>query len=252
MKRFSPAVLICAAFLPALEIRASTYSQMVGADTFVSSGAPTANFGALGAMEIASPTAAQPRTEMTLMRFDTSAILAAIDSEFGPGNWIVTSVSLSLFSNVSTAGTQPGNASFNKIAAGNLEFDLLSNNNWSETGITGITWNTLPGLLPGTGNNSETPLGTFLWPASGDAGSTWTLNLDPSLLDAINSGGQITILGQPTAGSTVAYLFNTLALNPGFLNVNVEAVPEPSSGTLLISFMCLARCVKFYGWNKRS
>jgi len=168
--------------------------------------------------------------------------------DYGPGNWIVTSVSLSLFSNVSTAGQQPGNPSFNKIAAGNFEFDLLSNNSWSETGIT---WNTLPDILPGSGNNNSlTPLGTFFWLANGSASSTWTLNLDANLADAIHDGSQITILGQPTAGSTVGYLFNTLILNPGTLNVTVEAVPEPSCGTLVISFMCLAGCAKVYGRNK--
>src|SRR6185503_2181232 len=129
--------------------------------------------------------------------------------------------------NVSTAGQQPGNPNLNRIAAGNFEFDLLSNNSWSETGIT---WNTLPAILPGIGNtNSLTPLGTFFWPANGSASSTWTLNLDAKLVDAINDGSQITILGQPTAGSTVGYLFNTLTLNPGFLNVTAEPIPEPST-----------------------
>jgi hypothetical protein len=157
----------------------------------------------------------------------------------------VTSISLTLFSNVSTAGQQPGNAIFNRIAAGNFEFDWLGNNSWSESGIT---WNTLPDLLPGSGNgNSLTPLGVFFWPAGGGASSTWTLPLDANLTDAINNGGQITILGQPTAGSTVGYLFNTLTLNPGSLNVTAEPVPEPSCGTLVLSLVCLAGGARFYG-----
>ena len=150
---------------------------------------------------------------MTLCRFDTSALQAAFDLDYGAGNWAVTSVSLTFFSNVSTAGQQPGNQSFNRIAAGNFEFDLLSNNNWSEGGIT---WNTLPEILPGVGNSySLTPLGTFFWPANGSAGSTWTLNLAANLVNAINAGSQISILGQPTAGSTVGYLFNSRTLHPG-------------------------------------
>jgi hypothetical protein len=248
MKPILPAALICVVILPALTTRASIYSQQVGADAFVSSGQPDLNFGTQGAMEIAAATPAQPRTEMTLCRFDTSALQAAFDSDYGAANWVVTSVSLTFFSNVSTAGQQPGNPSFNRIAAGNFEFDLLSDNSWSETGIT---WNTLPEILPGSGNsNSLTPLGTFFWPASGSTSSTWTLNLVAKLADAINDGSPITILGQPTAGSTVGYLSNTLTLNPGYLNVTAEAVPEPSCGTLVISFMCLARCAKFYSRNK--
>ena len=208
--------------------RASTYSQQVEADTFVSSGEPDANFGTRGAMEIAAPTAAQPRTELALLRFDTSTLLAAFDADYGAGNWAVTSVSLTLASRVATAGQQPGNSSFNRIASGGFEFDLLSNNNWNEGSIT---WNTLPDILPGNGNsNSLFSLGTYFWPANGTMSSTWTLDLVPTLVDALNSGNPVTIFGQPTAGSTVGYLFNTQLNDPGFLNVTAEFVPEPALG----------------------
>src|SRR5215831_19723183 len=46
-----------------LTAQSSTNSQVVGADTFVSSGEPGVNFGIRGAAEIAAPTASQPRTE---------------------------------------------------------------------------------------------------------------------------------------------------------------------------------------------
>jgi hypothetical protein len=221
--------------LPAtLVAQTITFSQQVGADTFVSSGQPDANFGNLGAMEIAAPTAAQPRTEMTLLFFDASALRAEFDSAFGAGDWMATSVTLTLHSSVATAGQQPNNGSFNKIAAGMFELDLLSNNTWSETSIT---WNTLPDILPGSGNgNTLAPLGTFFWPASGSLSSTWTLNPDPMLLDAIDSGSPITI--QPTTGSMVGYLFNTLLNHPAYLNVTAEAVPEPSSLVILIGAFC--------------
>jgi len=225
--------------LPAtLVAQTATNSQVAGADTFVSSGQPTSNFGTLGAMELAAPTAAQPRTEKTLLLFDTSALRAGFDSDFGAGNWTVTSVSLKLFSNVATAGQQPNNGSFNKIAAGNFELDLLSDNNWSETSIT---WNTLPGILPGNGNsNTLTPLGTFFWPASGSASSTWALQPAPTLVAAIAGGGDITIFGQPTAGRSVGYLFNPLLNHPAYPNVTAEAVPEPSVQVCLLGAFCLS------------
>ena len=225
--------------LPAtLAAQTSTRSQVAGADTFVSSGQPTSNFGTLGAMEIAAPTTAQPRTENTLLLFDTSALRAGFDSDFGAGNWMVTSVSLTLHSSVATAGQQPNNGIFNKIAAGNFELDLLSDNNWSETSIT---WNTLPGILPGNSNtNTLTPLGTFFWPASGSPSSTWALQPDPTLVDAIASGCDITILGQPTAGNGVGYLFNTRLNNPSYLNVTVEEVPEPSVRVCVLGVFCLS------------
>jgi hypothetical protein len=108
---------------------------------------------------------------------------------------------------------------------------LLGNNNWSESAIT---WNTLPAILPGAGNNNTlTSLGAFFWNATGSASSSWTLNPDSGLVNEINNGGEVTILGQPVAGSTVGYLFNTLANNPGSLNVTVAAAPEPSTMALL-------------------
>jgi len=220
------------AFLPATLLgQITTYSQQVEADTFVSSGQPDVNSGTLAAMQIAAPTLAQPRTLETLLRFNTSAMRAAFDADYGPGNWSVTGVTLSLFSNVATAGVQPGNTGFNRIASGNFEFDLLANDNWNESTIT---WNTLSSILPGSGNNNTlTPLGTYFWPANGQPSSTWTLNANSELTSQIYSGDPITLFGQPTADSTVGYLFNTLKLNPGYLNVTVTAVPEPSIHALV-------------------
>jgi len=220
-------VLACLVTSPTtLRAQFTTFSQQVGADTFVSSGEPNSNFGIQAGMEIAGPTLAQPRTQKTLLRFDTVAMHAAFDADYGQGNWVVTGVTLSLFSNYSTAGVQPANARFNKIAAGGFEFDLLSNNNWDEMSIT---WNTLSDILPGPGNNNTlTSLGSFFWDAAGEPSSIWTLDVNPNLAGQIYNGDQVTIFGQPTANSTVGYLYNTRTLNPGFLNVTAMAVPEPS------------------------
>jgi len=240
--------LVCLPFLPATMMsQSSTYNQVVGANTFVSSGQPTANFGTLGAMEIAAPTTAQARTEETLLGFDTTAMQSSFNATYGSGGWVVTDVTLSLFSNVALAGTQPGNNNFNKIAAGAFEFDLLSDNNWSQSSIT---WNTLPGILPGTGNsNTSTSLGTFNWAANGATSSIWTLSAIQPLIDAINAGSQVTLLGQPTAGSTVGYLYNTRLLNPGYLNVTVAAVPEPSTLGFVAGLLALAVGASFYRSN---
>lgn len=238
--RTTLAVLIA---LPAIvTAQPITYSTGVVADTFISSGHPNDNFGGLGGMEIAAPTLAQPRTQMTLLRFDTSALRDAFDADFGTGNWIATSVSLTLVSSVTTAGQQPNNARFNKIAAGDFTIDLLSNNNWSEGGIT---WNTLPSILPGIGNgNTQTPLGTFFWDAIGRNTSTWTLNPDSILTQKISGGEQLTLLGQPTAGSTVGYLINARGLDPALLNITAVAVPEPTSASVLLGFLLVMRMAK--------
>jgi len=236
---------ILLAILPGtVRAQSITYSQPVGADTFVSSGATNVNFGSQGALELAAPTTAQPRTLLTLLRFDTAGLRASFDTDFGVGNWTVASVSLTLFSSVATAGTQPNNANFNKIAAGNFEFDLLNNDGWSETGIT---WNTLPEILPGLGNtNTLTPLGIFFWSAAGQGSSTWTLNNDSALLQKIYAGDLMSLLGQPVAGSPVSYLVNSRSLNPGFLSVTAAAVPEPATAALLTTCLCAVGAFRFY------
>jgi hypothetical protein len=226
------ALLFAAALPVTLTATPTTINQKVEADTYVSSGQPTSNFGTMGAMEIAVPTTSQNRTEESLFRFNAASIESAFNADYGAGNWAIASITLSLFSNFSSAGQQPGNSSFNKIAAGGFEFDWLSNDSWSETGIT---WNTLSTVLPGTGNNTLASLGDFYWSADGSTSQSWTLNLDPNLVSDIGSGGEVTIFGQPTAGSTVGYLFNTLNNSPAYLNVtaDVVAAPEPSSLALM-------------------
>jgi hypothetical protein len=241
--------LLLAAALPlTLSATPTTISQVVQANTYVSSGQPTSNFGAMGAMEIAVPTTAQNRTEESLIRFNTAAIESGFNTDYGVGNWTITSITLTLYSNFATAGQQPGNSSFNQIAAGEFELDWLSNDSWSSTAIT---WNTLPSVLPGTGNNALDSLGDFNWPATGSSSAIWTLDLDPNLVNNITSGGLATIFGQPTSGSTVGYLFNTLNNNPAYLNVTADLtsdVPEPSATAMIGSGLAGLMAVR--RWKK--
>ena len=230
----SPFVLLLAGALPlSMGATPTTISQKVAADTYVSSGQPTANFGTMGAMEIAVPTSSQNRTEESLVRFSTASVKSAFDADYGAGNWTITAITLQQYSNFSAAGQQPGNSSFNKIAAGGFELDWLSNVSWSETTIT---WNTLSTVLPGTGTNQLVSLGDFYWAADGSTSQLWNLSLASALVDDIARGGDVTLFGQPTAGSTVGYLFNTLNNNPDYLNItaDVTPVPEPAGGDMLL------------------
>jgi hypothetical protein len=226
------AALIAAA-LPATLSAQTTLSQTVALNTYVSSGQPNNNFGTMGAMEIAGPTTAQPRTEETLIQFNTAALQTQFNADYGPGNWAVTAVTLTQRANFPTGGIQPGNTSFNIINPGGFELDLLSDNNWSQTAIT---WNNISSVLPGTGGNTSTSLGDFTYAANGVSPETWSLGLAPGLVNDIDTGGAVTIFGQPTAGSTVGYLFNTASQgNPAVLNVTVAAVPEPGTMALMAS-----------------
>lgn len=240
-------MLILTAALPASLCAQATYNQVVDANTYVSSAQPGVNFGGKGAMEIAVPTAAQQNTEESLIQFSTTAMESAFNTDYGAGNWMVTGVTLTFFSNFATAGQQPGNSSFNVIEPGGFELDWLSDNNWSQSAIT---WNNISSVLPGTGNNTSASLGDFNWQANGASSTTWTLALDPNLSNAIDTGTAVTIFGQPTANSTVGYLFNTLTEgNAPILNVTAEAVPEPSS--LALVFSGLAGLATFRSWKRQ-
>ena len=226
--------ILAVAAAPASLSAQITLSQEVDANTFVSSGQPNMNFDNLGAMEIAAPTRAQNRTEETLLGFETAAIESGFNADYGAGNWVITSVTLKLFSNVANAGTQPPSSSFNKIAAGEFELDWLSDNSWNPAQIT---YNNISSVLPGTGGNTLASLGDFDWLANGASSTTWAFDLNPNLVNEIASGGDVSIFGQPTAGSTVGYLFNTPLLNGAELNVTASAVPEPLSTAPTLALM---------------
>jgi hypothetical protein len=237
--------ILLAAGLPASLPAQTTFMQTEAANTFVSSASPTMNYGTQGAMEIAAATTAQNNTDESLLQFSTAAMLAAFNSDYGTGNWVVTGIKLELFSNMAMAGTVPGGPGLNTIAAGGFELDWLSNNTWTQSGIT---WNGMSAILPGTDGNVEDSLGDFTWaantPNSPESSMTWTLNVDPNMVNNIDNGTAVTIFGQPTASSTVGYLFNTLKQgNPAVLDVTVEELPEPGTMGLMVSGLVgLAAC----------
>jgi hypothetical protein len=55
----------------------------------------------------------------------------------------------------------------------------------------------------------------------------------------------VTLLGQPTAGSTVGYLFHTRNFSPASLNITAQAVPEPSTVALIAGFLCVTGWLRF-------
>lgn len=241
--------LLAAFALPGVAAADVTLQTNANRDTYVTSGLNGAtdmsglNFGGAGAVIIAGPTSAQPRTQNTLFSFDTAAIKSNFDTQFGVGGWVITDLDLSLSSNFHVLGSQPNNTSFNRIAAGEFVLEWLSNDGWVEgTGggmgnaVPGVTWSNLPSYLATT---SRTSVGTFTWnglppPEGTNVRSIWDLTLATDVVNDIRSGGVVSFLGTPAAGSGVGYLFNTTTQgNPAILLVTAAPVPEPQTAAMI-------------------
>ena len=183
-------------------------------------------------MEIAVATTAQPAIEEALFSFNTESLVYQLNQAF-PTGWTITSLSVTLNSNYATAGTQPGNSSFNVINPGLFQLSWLSNNGWQ----SGVSYNTIANYLPGTGNsNQELSLGTYNYLADGTTPLTWALSATSAagLLAELTTGGEVTIFGTPDS-STVGYLFNTSTKgDPPILNVTAEAAPAPIPPSFLL------------------
>lgn len=240
--------LLAAFALPGVAT-AVTLQTNADRDTYVTSGFDGTkglsglNFGTAGAVIIAGPTTAQPRTQNALFSFDTTAIKNQFDIQFGVGGWVITDLDLSLSSNFHVLGNQPNNTSFNRIAAGDFVLEWLSNDGWVEGAgggmgddVPGVTWNNLPSFLATT---SHTSVGTFTWnglppPDNTNVRASWDLALATDVLNDIRSGGVVSFLGTPAAGSTVGYLFNTTRQgNPPILLVTAAPVPEPQTAAMI-------------------
>ena len=99
----------------ASSIWSATFSLNPGADAFVTSGPSGTlsanNYGGAGALSVTAPGLSQGEFQ-SVLQFDLSGAKSSFDSQFGPGQWSVQSVTLQL------TATSPNNAIFNASAAG--------------------------------------------------------------------------------------------------------------------------------------
>jgi hypothetical protein len=200
-------------------------------DTFITSYYPDASFGTKGAMEIAAPSASQVKTIEALFSFNTSSLKSQFDAAY-PGGWVISSVSVTLWSNNPTAGQQPNNTGqFNKIAAGYFGLSWLSNDSWDENSVT---WNNVAAYLPGTGSNTQETIGTYHFIGDGADPLVWALSPTTSsgFWSDLLAGGEVSIFGTP-ADTVVSYLFNTNTKGaPPVLSITAEAAPVPVPAAL--------------------
>jgi hypothetical protein len=225
---------------------AATSSANPFADAFVTTGANNnlvnSNYGGAGLLGVSAPGAAQGEFQSAL-EFDLSTIRNAFNTQFGAGQWTVTSATLQLTSAAANNGI------LNTPSAGSFDISLMQNNSWTEglgtpaaPGATGITFNSLQPLI---NNAVDQDLGTFSFNGTTSGANVYTLNLTSGLISDI-LGGSDASFRMSAANSTINYLFNSknfgTAGNRPLLTIS--AVPEPGSAAI-----CAMGFAAVWGWR---
>jgi len=210
---------------------AATFSLNPSADAFVSASQGGNNYGGAGALSIAAPGLSQGEFQ-SVLQFNLSGAKSSFDSQFGVGQWSISSIALQL------TATAPNNAIFNASAAGQITVSWMQNDSWIEgTGTpqapttTGLTFSTLSSFLSGADEN----LGTFAFNGGTSGNSSYSLGLT-SLFSADALAGNTVSIRILAGDSAVSALFDsrsfgTVAARPV---LTVTAVPEPGAGTLVL------------------
>jgi hypothetical protein len=214
--------------LSALPLHAATVSLNPVADAFVTTGPSGTlsanNYGAAGALSVAAPGLAKGEFQ-SVLRFDLSSARAAFDAQYGPGQWTLQSLSLTL------AATAPNNAIFNSSSAGQFGVSWMQNDSWVEgsgtptsPATTGITYSSLASF---SGAGDEL-LGTFGFDGSTSSSASYSLSLTPGL-SADAAAGNLVSFRLFAADTGVSYLFDSRNFGTASLRpvLSIVAVPEP-------------------------
>lgn len=206
---------------------ASTIQLKPTADAFVSSVSPSTNYGTQGTLAVAGANSGKGTFE-SVLKFDLAGALSQFDTEFGAGNWSVSTITLTFASNFGIQGGIPNNAMFPVINGGLFSILWMQDDSWTETGVT---YNNL-----GNHTSVTSSLGSWTYvPPGNNVAVTMDLGTNASLLADVTAGGNVSLLVSPGA-DTVAYQFNsrtygTAANHPV---LTVTAIPEASSCVLLV------------------
>jgi hypothetical protein len=241
------------------------------ADTYLNSDPTFANrdLSNFGDMEISAnlPDPVQgvnyARTMDAVVAYDTTAIKAGFDAEYGLGNWHVTDVQVEWYSNYDIIGTPANNTQFNVPAAGAFNISLLADNSWFDPATAGgpglantdFNWDSVF-TAGGAYNNllsGEQTLGTYNYTGGSFNGGNncanvscdprfWDLGANTGLFNTIQSGGLVSLFGS-AADSNISYLINQRGAAGAQPQIFVSAaagaaptsVPIPAAGWLFAS-----------------
>ncbi len=166
-------------------------TNMPDVDAFLRALAPALNYGGAGALSVSGTNAEvnNPTNGAfdTFMRFNTAAMVSNFNSVFGPGNWAITSATLTL-----TENPNPGNPVFN-YGTGAFEIRWIADDDWIEgTGTpnapttNGICYNDESTLLnPAT----DVSLGSFDF--AGTSPVVCPLPLPAAFVNNMEAGGEV-------------------------------------------------------------
>jgi hypothetical protein len=236
-----------------------SFTSQATADAFVTTGAngslSSSNFGGAGSLAISA--SGQPQGEFqSVLKFDLSGAKNSFDAQFGAGQWMIESITLSL------TASPHGNPIFNNPAAGQFGVSLMQNNSWIEgTGTggiptsDGISFDSLQGVYIDPLNDQA--LGTFSFGGGTSGLNNYTLSLSSGLASDALAGDDVS-LRLFAADSDIIYLFNSrtgsgAASSHPEITVRVEPVPEPRSVALCAAALVtlwLVQC--FRRWVRRN
>lgn len=252
MSRFRLFLLLClCAFVPA-QMRAVIIDLNPSADAFVTTGPSNTlvnnNYGLAGALSLSAPGLSKGEFQ-SLLRFDVASAVASFNSTFGPGNWTIDNVTLTLTTAL------PNNPIFNGNTAGQFAIRWQQNDSWIEgTGrpmtptTDGVAFSNLAGLQSG----ADVSLGTFNFAGGTSGANAWTLALQTSFTADIAAGGLVSLrlVAADTMGS---YTFNSGNFTMDdtvwpVLSISAVLVPEPHTATLTLASAAFLfsrrRCVR--------
>lgn len=203
-----------------------TNSVMASADAFVCTGSVNyesgadltgLNFGDAGTLAIAPANAVKGEFR-SVLRFSLTNVVSQFNTNFGPGQWTITGLTLKLTSNYGVGGVTPNNPIFNPINGGQFVIEWMADDGWvegsgnpSQPTTDGITYAELPGYLAAP----HVPLCTNTYtPPGNNIPVYWTLPLQTNLVADVQAGGAVSFYFY-AADTQVGYLFNSYKYGRG-------------------------------------
>ncbi len=174
-------------------VHAQYFSDAPDADSFVSAGTPTLNYGATDTLSVSGSNATNGLSVMngpsdTFIRFNTAALIGSFDSRYGTNNWVGTHAAIQL-----TEQGSPTNPIFNR-GVGTFQVRWIANTNWAEgTGTPaiptadGVSYSSEADLL---NSNTDEILGTFTNSGVNQA-LFFYLKMPPGFVNAVKAGAEV-------------------------------------------------------------